>query len=272
MLASGSPGYRSVKVRRSGFWGGGNKSRQGEPTGPLTPLPPPPPAPVEMLSGVGCLASLRSEASGTRPGSSVLAEVGGPEGQDSSPGLGEAEQGTDAAMPWVVGEQPSTLASPARSPHLPTGFGQGSHAGKLHPRPPLCPSLPRTHPSTGYSDPGAPVLLGLQRPQVPSPSLLPPSCMLGGRLAITSTPTQTHAGRQGQERLVRVDGEEEVRGLNKAHIEQISTAGNSFRLKEKSKNQNWSSDLNLTRKHVLRSLPHSKAGGMLYQPALGHWD
>lgn len=54
-----------------------------------------------MLSGVGCLASLRSVASAVRRGFSVLADVGDPQGQARAPRLGEAEQGTDAACPGL---------------------------------------------------------------------------------------------------------------------------------------------------------------------------
>lgn len=92
------------------------------------------------------MASLRSEASSNRPGSSVPEEVGVPECQDSSPGLGETEQGTDAACPGLWANSPP-LWLPWLTHHtcqqvldkVPTqgSCTPGSHCAITSPHPPL---------------------------------------------------------------------------------------------------------------------------------------
>lgn len=115
------------------------------------------------------MASLRSAALAVRRGSSVLADVGDPQGQARVPRLGETDQGTDAACPGLgVNGLPLWLC---RLTHclweqvLDKVSTQGSCSRGLH-------CISTSPPPFHCSEPGAPLLLGLQRPQVPAPSLL----------------------------------------------------------------------------------------------------
>ena len=147
---------------------GKGRSEQEQPASPLAPVPP---APVlaETLSDVRGLASLRPAAAAVRRGASVLADVGDPQGQAQAPRLGETDQGTDAVCPGLgVNSLPLWLCRLAHriwEQVLDKVSTQGSCS-----RGPHCVST--SPPPFHHSEPGAPLLLELQRPQLPSASLL----------------------------------------------------------------------------------------------------
>ena len=163
-------------------------------------------------------ASLRWAASGRMCGSFFLAEEDSLSAkQAGGPGLGETDQGTDAALLQLC-----WLGHRTCEQVLDQVPAQGSYT-------PGTPIFP--HGATQNQELPFSWEQGVAAATSPAQAChLPSSCILGGPLETTSTPTRTHPGRRGQERV-----REGLGGLNKTPLEQSLTTGNSFWLEEKPK-------------------------------------